>query len=847
MAWKDFVTGKTNRIVVGSASAVGIIIAAAAGISLLTPAQQVKDDDAQVTWEVLLNGNTRQSGSVVTRGAIASSLLANCDTIDGTSTGMLVCGTDDSGAGATPPEVGTESFTGGVIRVGDTRFVKKQGDTMTGKLTIDLTAGLVGLNVVELASGAIVHGHKTLSTSGTLVFEGAASGASIYVGSVDGAGLSDCDGATQTLGWDDTSNRFTCGTDANTTYTAGVGLTLATTEFQLSHLGLESLTDPGADRILFWDESAGASEWLTVGTNLSISDTTISATDTNTTYTAGQGLGLTSTAFSLNTTITGSLVEFTTVSGATVYASRSLASSGSLVVEGTVTFDTDLTVPNGGTGFGTCTDGGFITGNGTNALTCNAVMADDEIYIGDGTTEPTAHTLAECSDAGDTLNYDPATNSFTCGTDADTTYSAGEGLVLTSTSFSLANTISGTLLEFQTVSGSLVWGNTVSSSGSLVWEGTATGNSLYVAQSLTGLGLTDCDGDSQTLAWNADDGRFSCGDDDNSSGTPEVGTSSFSGGVLRIGDSRYVTTSGDTMTGALVINVTGGTRDTLGLRIINTASGAHIHAEQLLTASGAAVIEGTITGGDFVCLSAGCISATELGTDSVASDEIAADQVGASEVANDSLDFAELQDTLDLDAAVVLNSAGFTFTGNADGNAAGDFIWAGDSDASLLFVDASADRVGIGTSTPESKFEVAGTISGSSVISLTAVSPLHLSAQWTESGSSVTTGTGKVIFQVPVTASGYNVVGGYVTFRTAGTTNPTRFSLINLDKGNRHIFTTPISVDSGETSSLTAASAFAVNATNDDVGGGDRLSFNVNSVSTTAPKGGTVVFILRKP
>ncbi len=35
-----------------------------------------------------------------------------------------------------------------------------------------------------------------------------------------------------------------------------------------------SLTDPGADRIMFWDDSAGAVTWLTPGTGLAISDTT---------------------------------------------------------------------------------------------------------------------------------------------------------------------------------------------------------------------------------------------------------------------------------------------------------------------------------------------------------------------------------------------------------------------------------------------------------------------------------------------------------------------------------------------------------------------------------------------
>jgi hypothetical protein len=39
-----------------------------------------------------------------------------------------------------------------------------------------------------------------------------------------------------------------------------------------------SLSDPGADRVLFWDDSAGAVTWLTMGTNLSITGTTLNAT-----------------------------------------------------------------------------------------------------------------------------------------------------------------------------------------------------------------------------------------------------------------------------------------------------------------------------------------------------------------------------------------------------------------------------------------------------------------------------------------------------------------------------------------------------------------------------------------
>ena len=41
--------------------------------------------------------------------------------------------------------------------------------------------------------------------------------------------------------------------------------------------GLNSLADPDADRVLFWDDSAGALKWLTVGNGLLLSGTTLTA------------------------------------------------------------------------------------------------------------------------------------------------------------------------------------------------------------------------------------------------------------------------------------------------------------------------------------------------------------------------------------------------------------------------------------------------------------------------------------------------------------------------------------------------------------------------------------------
>ena len=42
-------------------------------------------------------------------------------------------------------------------------------------------------------------------------------------------------------------------------------------------LGLGKLSDPNADRVLFWDDSAGALKWLTISNGLLLSGTTLTA------------------------------------------------------------------------------------------------------------------------------------------------------------------------------------------------------------------------------------------------------------------------------------------------------------------------------------------------------------------------------------------------------------------------------------------------------------------------------------------------------------------------------------------------------------------------------------------
>ena len=53
-----------------------------------------------------------------------------------------------------------------------------------------------------------------------------------------------------------------------------------------------------------------------------------------------------------------------------------------------------LPVGNGGTGATTLTDGGVLLGNGSGALVAMAVLADGEMIVGDGTTDPVAESGA---------------------------------------------------------------------------------------------------------------------------------------------------------------------------------------------------------------------------------------------------------------------------------------------------------------------------------------------------------------------------------------------------------------------------------------------------------------------
>lgn len=107
---------------------------------------------------------------------------------------------------------------------------------------------------------------------------GLATGANGYVlTSVGGVPTWQSPGSGGTVTSIDASGGTTGLTFAGGPITTNGTLTLSGT-LGLANGGTGStLADPNADRIMFWDDSAGAVDWLTIGSGLSISTTTISA------------------------------------------------------------------------------------------------------------------------------------------------------------------------------------------------------------------------------------------------------------------------------------------------------------------------------------------------------------------------------------------------------------------------------------------------------------------------------------------------------------------------------------------------------------------------------------------
>lgn len=148
--------------------------------------------------------------------------------------------------------------------------------TGSGSVTsVDVAGGTTGLST----SGGPITGTGTITLTGTLDLDNGGTGATTAAGAATALGLGTSDSPQFTgvnIGHasDTTLARASAGNltvEGNALYRAGG------TDVALADGGTgASLADPNADRIAFWDDSAGAVTWLAPTTGLTITATDIS-------------------------------------------------------------------------------------------------------------------------------------------------------------------------------------------------------------------------------------------------------------------------------------------------------------------------------------------------------------------------------------------------------------------------------------------------------------------------------------------------------------------------------------------------------------------------------------------
>lgn len=147
-------------------------------------------------------------------------------------------------------------------------------------------------------------------------------------------------------------------------------------------------------------------------------------------------------------------------------------------------------------------------------------------------------------------------------------------------------------------------------------ENTGSGRHLHAQQTLTSSGGLSVDGSMSGYSLAVSNLQNCNTIDTNSSGVLSCGTDEGGAGGLTFATAEgiYVNQAGDTMTGALVVNVTGGNQSTLGIRVINTLSGAVIRAMSKLTSSGSLFVEDDATATTVVAKQSSTSDSNKFGT-----------------------------------------------------------------------------------------------------------------------------------------------------------------------------------------------------------------------------------------
>jgi len=300
----------------------------------------------------------------------------------------------EQGAGTKKLLVGDLPFASSASSVSSVLGGTNIGVTGTGTVTVNLDTTLTGLTSVTSTDfvGALTGNADTATALATarniagVSFDGTAAIGIPITGLSDVYGsMSPSDGDVLTY---DTTNGWQSETPTTgdiTGVTAGSGLsgggTSGTVTLSLSSpvtvaTGGTGQTSYTNGQLLIGNTTGNtlAKSTLTAGSNVTITNGTgtieIAATDTNTTYSAGDGLDLTGTTFSMDLKTNGGLV---------IESAELALDIGASSITGT------LAVDDGGTGQTSYTNGQLLIGNTTgNTLTKATLTAGSNITITEG-------------------------------------------------------------------------------------------------------------------------------------------------------------------------------------------------------------------------------------------------------------------------------------------------------------------------------------------------------------------------------------------------------------------------------------------------------------------------------
>lgn len=201
------------------------------------------------------------------------------------------------------------------------------------------------------------------------------------------------------------------------------------------------------------------------------------------------------------------------------------ASAGDLNIEGNIVYragGTDVPVADGGTGASSLTDGGVLLGSGTGAITAMAVLADGEMIVGDGTTDPVAESGATLrTSIGVGTGDSPQLTGIELGHATDTTISRvsagkiaveGVNVVTTSSTDTLSNKTlvapalgtpaSGVATNLTGTASGLTAGN-VTTNANLTGDVTSVGNVTTIAAGAVDVAMLAAGTDGELITWDA--------------------------------------------------------------------------------------------------------------------------------------------------------------------------------------------------------------------------------------------------------------------------------------------------------------------------------------------------------